>query len=245
MRARVSAYNQVIHVKMSSESEVIASLNELEVEQFEQLLNQLFLNSSQLGRGYQKHIGLSWEKEDFQNHLSSFAIPCFAGNWIVKPKAVALLRTGCKTGQDFGSRACQYFRESIDGLVLGLSDEVGYARHHSVMSGDTTCKDVFFNEEPIPTDAMWRNPDRYAPASENMQVELDLLVHEFDRQKMKLSFLGLLENALVYKMEPKEAVGCSASVSFFRNLLIQKIKQKFPHLTLRDASPISVYGERA
>ncbi len=240
-RSRLSALKSF---KIDSEESFFKEINELPETQYEDLLKIIFLNSRNLGLGYQKQYNLAWERTDFSRHLQRLGSPCLNGDWENRISANVLTRLGCDQGRQIGSRYCQYWREAIDGLVAGLGDDTGYMRHSSVVVGDQNCTDVFYQDEVVPTDALWSNEMRWGPLSIEMKEKLATIEKKFERMKVSLSFLGLSEKNLFYKLEAKENLTCGTSGAIYRGLLEKWVENNFPSFRLKDASPVAVYGEK-
>lgn len=242
--ARESAYNKIFEDR-KQENEFLLELNKLEEEKFEELLKSIFLNSRNLGLSYQKSKNLTWEKSDFTAFANKLGSSCLAGLWELKPSAHVLSREGCDSGKKIGRRYCQYWREAIDGLVVGISDEVGFVRNSSISVDDERCIDVFFDEESSPTDAIWSNANKWGALPDSIKEDLEGIQQKFEKMKINLKFLGISEKNLLYKLEPKENLTCGSAGTIYRSHLEKLVKEKFPFFSLKDASPVAVYGERA
>lgn len=244
LRAREASFQKVF-ARYQSENEFLSELNCINEEQFEELLKAVFLNSRNLGVSYQRAKNLTWEKSDFTSFARDLGSPCLNGSWEQKISAHVLSREGCSGGKSAGQRYCQYWRESIDGFVVGISDEVGFVRNSSLSVGDGSCVDVFFDEESSPTGALWNNIYKWGALPEEIKMELDLIEQKFNEMKIDLKFLGLSEKNLLYKLEPKEHLTCGSAGNIYRSHLEKLVKEKFPLFNLKDASPVAVYGEHA
>lgn len=242
-RARQSALDKSLSAQVS-EAMFFSKLSEISDEQFEELLKLVFLNSRNLGKSYQKSLQVVWEASDFVEHLQKLGSPCFQGTWQTKQNSVSLARAGCAGGQAAGSRFCQYWREALDGLVMGISDHERYMRHSSIGSGDHLCVDVIYQDEEISASVIWDNQMRWGPLPEPIQPELQKIKEKFLNMKIDLSFLGISEMNLYYKMESKENLTCGTSGTLFRGMLEKAVQKKFPQYVLKDASPVAVYGEK-
>ncbi len=242
--AREAAFKKIF-LKSKPESEFLTQLGCIEEDQFEDFLKSIFLNSRNLGLSYQKAKSLTWEKNDFATFAAELGSPCLMGVWRQKTSAHILSRDGCSGGTSMGQRYCRYWREAIDGFVVGISDAVGFVRNSSANFGDDKCVDVFFDEELSPTDAIWENPNKWGALPKNIKEDLDLIQIKFSEMKVDLKFLGLSEGNLLYKLEPKENLTCGSAGNIYRTYLEKLVKEKFPLYNLKDASPVAVYGERA
>ncbi len=244
LRAREAAIVSVLEIN-KSENEILNELNQYDEESFDELLKSIFLNSRNLGRSYQKAKNLTWEKSDFSEFAKDLGSPCLRGNWEEKSSAHILSRSGCTHGISTGQRYCQYWREAIDGLVIGISDDVGFVRNSSIPVGESSCIDVFFDEEASPTDAIWTNTHKWGAIPEELKGNLNMIEQKFQEMKVDLKFLGLSEKNLIYKLEPKENLTCGSAGKIYRTHLENIVHEKFPQFKLKDASPVAVYGEQA
>lgn len=241
--ARISAIMKVKPI--DNEDLFLSSLSSYEKEDFENVLKGVFLNSRKLGVSYQRYTQITWERSDFKKYFQFLKSPCLQGNWESKKNGDALVRNGCSEGKSYGSLYCQYWREALDGLVLGLSDDAGYARHSAITSGDKTCLDVFYEDQKHLTDAIWSNEHRWGELPSEIIPQLDDMKLEFQKLGIELDFLGVKESELYYKLESKKHLICGATGNIYRHMLEKKTSEFLPNLKLKDASPVAVYGERS
>lgn len=241
-RARISAIGKISGD--SSEEEFLQLADCLSEEQFESLLKAIFLNSRNLGLSYKKAHNLYWEKSDFVQHLHRMGSPCFQGKWTANDKTISLVRDGCADGRCLGARYCQYWREALDGLVMGICEDLAFVRYSSINSGETQCEDVIYDDEASQTDGIWKSPHRWGMLPDGVRDALGSVRETFREMKVELTFLGLSENNIYYKIESKENLTCGPVGSLYRTKLSRMVKEKYPEFQLRDASPVAVYGEK-
>lgn len=239
---------------VSNEEAFLKNIHLLNDFEYEQILKKIFLNSRNLGQGYQKRYGISWELTDIQKHFSALDVSCLHGQWLVKNKALVLSRSGCayaNLNSQSPHRICQYWREAIDGLVMGLCEQERFARHKCVTIDDsnfenmldknesrenTLCEDVFYIEEE-------KKMYQWGPLPSQMLPQLVQLQEKFHNLKVKLTFLGLSEKQLFYRLESGEVNSCGTAGTLFKDLLVKNIEKIFPGLILKDASPVAVIAE--
>jgi hypothetical protein len=127
---------------------------------------------------------------------------------------------------------------------MGICENERYARSHCLSVGDQICEDVFYSDLPSHNSttsvSYWKSPYRWGAIPENMKSALDEIEAKFKSLKVQLSFLGVLENQLFYKLEAGEVNTCGASGPLFKELLFKSIKKQFPNIQLKDASPVAV-----
>lgn len=242
-RARIAAVNKSSGIL--SENEFFHTLSSLTEDVFESALKQVFLNSRNLGLSYKKAHQIYWEMGDFVQHLRKMGAPCLRGSWNSNEQSVSLVREGCSDGKQFGARYCQYWREALDGLVLGIGEDLGFVRYSSVNSGESRCEDVIFDDEFSQTDGIWKSQYRWGGIPEDIRTVLNPIEDSFRKMKLELTFLGLSEKNLFYKMESSENLTCGGAGSLYRSRLTRLVGEHFPDFKLRDASPLAVYGERS
>jgi hypothetical protein len=163
--------------------------------------------------------------------LSQLDVPCLAfGKWSDVAGGKTLSRRPCSQNKTAGE--CDYYREAIDGLVIGLTEEVRHTRHKSLGHGDDSCLDMLY-DDPTTNARFGPLPDDVSEAAGPLQR----LLKSFSSD-LKLTLLGVSEGVLLYRLEAKD--GCS-TVSLARQLIERNLSKKVPHLTLRELSPKSVF----
>lgn len=201
------------------------------------LLRNIFDHSRALAISLSKHLGLSFEIGDFQDLLSKSQIPCYQGQWEARSTARILTRNGCDSCKNSGANACDYWREAVDGLVMGLGEKERFARHASMRHGDSSCVDVLFFESETTKEnlALGPIPDHMAP---NIQAA----VEEFER-KMNAPIIlkGLSEGILYFEFKASNDNMCGSG-----NLLTltfqRKVQKFYPGLSVKEVSPCAVLG---
>lgn len=188
----------------------------------------VFENSLRLGVGFARYHGTELSLEEVPSALCAQSSPCCAGTWerVEGEPAMRLERSGCAASQ-LGPAACDYWREAIDGLVLGVTGGIRHARYQSLGHGDSVCVDVLYvNPEsvlrygPIPSDV------RDALAAVSRQARM------FD-SRLNVEFVGLSEGVLFYR-ETSPGGPSEVSVTSF---VERAVRRRFPHLRLQEVSP--------
>jgi hypothetical protein len=232
-RARCSALSLALSRGARQESE--AALIALALDQApEQTLRAVFDHSLALGRGFRRFYGADLTLSDLAGILPELGSPCVAVAWAHLPDAAAYRseRASCAAASAH-LRACDYWREAVHGLVLGLSSGVHHARHESVGNGGTRCVDVLYVHP--------QSPARFAPIPEEVSVGLAALCRTarmFD-SSVEIEFLGIGENVLHYTVRSSRL---EQGLDLTR--VIQRgVERRFPWLTARDASPRAVFSD--
>jgi hypothetical protein len=180
-----------------------------------------------------------------QTHLHKLNSPCLKGQWQSNNTSASLKRSGCEAGKKNGARYCQYWREAVDGLVMGLCETERYARHSCLSVGDSECVDVFYTESTEGSNqAIWNNQLRWGPIPIEKKDGLTKIEDVFQKMNVTLKVLGMSEKKLFYKMESKGTLSCGSNGTFVRNYLEKLVHEIWPDVELTDASPLAVYGEK-
>lgn len=223
-------------------SSALGSEDAAEMEkQQDALLRGVFENSRKLALSLAKRLGVTFEVQDFHGLLESSGIPCFQGRWSRRPMARILERKGCTFCVAAGPKACDYWREALDGLVMGLGEKERLARHACVRHGDLACIDVLYTESTAGdgADMAW------GPLPEHMALDLFETTAYFQLQhRVSIDLKGFREGVLYFGFNSSTDALCGTS-----NLLTRRfedmVREKFPGLSLKDVTPQAVLGEQA
>ncbi|HEY8270610.1 MAG TPA: hypothetical protein VIG33_06945 [Pseudobdellovibrionaceae bacterium] len=220
-------------------SQVAAATPEERIKKKDQLLRHVFDHSRLLAMSLSKFLGVTFEIQDFQDLLEKSEIPCVQGQWDSRRTAKVLNRHGCDFCPKSGANACDYWREALDGLVMGLGDKERLARHASVRHGDAACVDVFYfdaEEERRETSLAW------GPIPESMTAKLLEICDDFE-SKMKTSILlkGLREGVLYFEFKSSTDTLCSGG-QLLASTFQRKIQKHYPALRIQEVTPRAVLG---
>lgn len=222
----------------SSESEQ-SLLQKVPTSAQETLLRSVFDASRKFAINTSKYFGVEWELSDLQDILCVSPIPCCNGDWKAKGKALAVSRNGCQSREVAKPMICDYFREALDGLIMGICSEERIARHASVGHGDENCLDVYF----IDSSAGTKDGMRMAPVPNEVAMRISEIASKLERQGQKLEFKGYAEGNLFYTLHSDKGPTCGAAGRYFHELVAKEVGRIFPHFRLQDAAPLAVYGE--
>lgn len=217
------------------------SLPELELvkavspEDWGQALLAVFDNSLRLGRSCAQFVGGELDLTQLSECLARVAAPCLRQAFEPLPlRASQALRPPCSEGPTVGARYCDYWREALGGLVLGLSDgHVRHTRHRSAARGASACLDQLYTD---PESAY-----RHGPIPEALEAGLAAVSASFARLAggSTVRFLGLSEQHLCYRIEGDTAAGGALALSA---MLERAVRRRFPELELIDSLPRAVFA---
>lgn len=195
----------------------------------------VFDNSLRLGRGYAAVEGSMATFADLATTLPELGVPCAARTARAPDDgsaAMYLERDACPAAAH-GASGCDFFREALAGLVLGMSDGILHTRHESVGHGGARCVDAVY------LDPEWRErhgtiPDELRPGLEAALATLKM----FD-SRARVELLGVAEGTLHYVV--KSAGG--AGTLHVGGTLERLIRRRAPALSLREVSPRAVFTD--
>jgi hypothetical protein len=198
------------------------------------VLRRVFDHSFRLGEGFRRFYRLDLPLADLVEFLPTLATPCLARTATRAPDepAFLLVRKSCPAAAQH-SRACDYWREAISGLVHGMTGAVRHARHDSAGHGGSSCVDVVYVEP--------RSKRRFGPIPAEVSEGLESLrrpARSFD-SSIEIEFLGVSEGVLHYTSK-RSGGGGPVGVS---TVIEQGVRRRFPWLTAREVTPKPVLSE--
>jgi hypothetical protein len=231
-RARMSALRSVAAPRSESlvdhDGLLVAALDHAA----EPALKAVFDASLRLGNSFRGYYRMDLPLRDLAGLLPSLGAPCAAATWIYLDGEAALRseRPGCAAGA-LHPRACDFWREAVDGLAGGLTGTARLARHQSRGHGDAVCVDVL-HVHP-------ESPLRYGPIPHEVRVGLDAVVRTVRRfdPSAQVEFLGLSEGILFYRL------GGAGGEVRVTGALEQSIRRRFPGLATRECTHRPVLSE--
>lgn len=239
--ARLSALKPLLNEQNAQgENELVhvASQN-LSSENQDLVLRKVFDHSRKLGISVSRYFNLFWEINDIAEILFHSDATCLQGHWINTKTGKILKRQGCSFGVPF---FCNYWREALDGLVMGVGNTERYARHASLGHGDTECIDIFYDDS---LDVNGLKP-KFGELPEKIIFGLSPLIAFLEKQSIRLNLKGLSEGILYYELASYAEDGkplCGSSNRSVQALFLKEVQTRFPGLIIKDASPLAVYGE--
>ncbi len=187
---------------------------------------RVFDNSLRLGRGFARTFGVALSLEQLRDSFPHLGVPCLHGTLRDIDAAFYLERNGC-ANEALGPAACDFMREAINGLVLGITGDVRHARHESRGRGGERCVDLLHED---PESAL-----RFGPipeATREVLASVTRTARAFDSAS-EVTFLGISENVLTYRIDRRTGPG-EVNV---RTLVERSVRRKLPGLSLREISP--------
>lgn len=211
-------------------------LEQVPQDKHEEILRSVFLNSRKLAQSFSRHHGLSFELQDFHQLMRQSGIPCFQGVWDSRKDALVLTRGACSYAAGAKDFACSYWREALDGLVMGLGEEERSARHGCARIDGGACVDVLFVEtNPAPGKSQ-----HFGVIPPMLEEDLKQIKEQFlKNMKTEVEFVGYSSGTLYFQFPKGTACG---SGSIHQSALLSKIQTKHPYIKLQDISPRAVLG---
>lgn len=238
-RARLGAIRKFLQNEPPKDSEELGLLENGSDGDLSELLKSVYYNSRKLGLSALSHYNLLWELSDLPGVFENTRIPCFFGEWSEEGTGRKTLRRfGCEAFKRCGSKACDFYREAVDGLLVGVGDEVRHVRHASLGHGDAACVDVFFarrSGEPV-----------YLPIPAEILIVLEPIRSQLEAEHvpLRVTFKGYAEGT-VYAEVVLGRSGCSAGAeeADICLKLINAVREKLPHLNIQNSAPTSVFDK--
>jgi len=206
-----------------------------------EVLKSVFDFSRVFGLSFSKHFGVSLEIHDFADILTKTTHPCFFNSWKEHNSSLVLERKGCGVKNSF---VCDYWREALDGLVMGASDEARLARHKSAGHGDEQCLDILFTEgDTLSASAIdYQKLFKYGEIPHFLRHSLENIEQDLKKINLLPIIEGLNEGTLFYKLEARKGVLCGDTSLRGHEIFQKQLLEKFPDLKFKDVTPLAVYG---
>jgi hypothetical protein len=198
----------------------------------EDVLRLVFEHSQRLGEGFRRFYKLDLPITELAGFLPLLGVPCLAREWtrVADEHAYIAEHAGCAAPSQH-AHACDYWREAIEGLVLGMTGAVRHGRHASRGHGDPSCIDLLYIHP--------QSPLRFGPIPVELQAGLESIrrvAQAFDGST-KIRFLGLSEGVLHYQTQTLgEGGGVRVST-----LVERGVARRFPGLATRDVTARPVF----
>lgn len=214
----------------------IETLNSLDLndEKKDELLRHIFDISRKFGLKILSEHNLEYLNiKEFKELLYSLSIPCLSGSWEFDKTqtSFSIKRNTCEYSNK--PLTCLYWREAIDGLVMGLGDTIRYSRHKSMYySQDSECKDIIYDRNF--TDLRWDT------IPEDILTKFHPLIDKLSKKQVEINFIGYSEKTLYYKIKDSN----DNLSGFRRKFIIETIEkfcsEKIPEISLIELSPRAV-----
>lgn len=209
----------------------------------EAALKGVFENSRVLGLGFRRTYRVDLTLHDLAELLPAVGAPCHVGGFtaVEQEPACRSASTPCEAWRDV-PQACDHWRESVQGLVSGLSSSVSCTRVASAAGGASSCSDLL-HVDP-------QSPRRFMPVPPEMRQGLEAVQRLIARMdaSVRVEFLGLREGVLHYRIHaggpgsaengPGARRACGLDVGA---VLPGALRRRFPTLRVADASPRAVF----
>jgi len=231
------------------EEELFALVREIDPQL---VLRAVFDQSRKFGLSASRYLGLTFEISDLADILAQSTLPCIGGRWKKHNAAYVRERSGCATFKTFGSLSCDYWREALDGLIMGVGENERFTRHRSVGHGDSECLDILFTEEFIVPRVVSQEESvhstqpprsqKYGKISNQMTAAFTPVVAKFKKNNINLVLAGLSEGILYYRMDSEKGVLCGAAGKLMHDNFLRDTQKIYPSLKCIDVAPLAVYG---
>lgn len=224
----------------------------------EAALKAVFDYSRALGLGFRRYYRVDLTLVDLADLLPALGVPCHGKGFVRSETQPAWCSAGSACCAPPDAALCAHWRESIHGLVGGISSGVCYTRIESPGTGGSTCVDLLHVDPQTPL--------RFGAIAADVQVALDAvtsLIHRIN-SSAKVEFFGMVDGALHYRLQASRGAcgSCADLPSADADLLdlvglasdarggldvgtvlTHSLRRRFPNLRLCNASPRPVLNE--
>jgi hypothetical protein len=226
---------QIIRKEFSiSENDFLNSYPDITNEEKDILLRKIFDFSRIFGLEVLKSEKgvLSFEK--VVEIIKSLNIGCISGNWEKSQEedSVTIKRKTCPYNAD-KELICLYWREALDGLVMGLGDTERYSRHKSLKYGlNDSCVDVIYDSSKIDL-SKDKVPAEILKCLEKKEAKLA-------EKGIKVIPIGFNERTFFYTLKDLNTEISPFRRKYLRESLEKSLEKKFPFIELVEMSPRAV-----
>ena len=248
-RARIRALVELARLSENADLDETELLASVPSDRHDEALRQIFDVSRTLGLSAARYLGMTWELDDLSDVLGQSGLPCIGGAWLGGSDQThrVLHRDGCSGGRKIGPLWCDYWREALDGLVMGVGEDERLARHASVGHGDSECVDVLFLDErvrtvPLASEEAGGSSRRYGEIPDAMREILQPIAERLEKSRAKLYLDGFSEGILYYRIESPDGPVCGPGGRLVHESFQRDASKLFQDLRFQDTGPLAVYG---
>jgi len=219
------------------------ALEAVPLDRRDDLLRAVFDNSRRLGESAVRRFGVAWELEDFPALLPSLGVPCFQFEAGPRASAYVIERPGCPEHRAGAGFVCDYWREALDGLVMGVGIDVFLARHSSRGNGGPRCLDVLYAEGRTRSRHAERAADRLAPASETVVALMASMARGTLSAQLEVQVEGMSEDVVHYRLVGSAEDVASPAAARLHQTIAARLATLEPPLRALDVTPRPVFVE--
>lgn len=199
-------------------------------EQQDDFKRRIFDASRQVGLEQTK-AGDTWTTKKIALFLQHSDFPCYGGKWEqLKKGHWQWVRTG---SEESCHPVCEYWHESLDGLVMGLGDTTRYARHLCRSHGDEQCMDVLY-DSPL-YDLRW------GKIPSDIQAHLNTLESTLAQHQFTVEWMGYATGTLYFKLHDHHPHLAGHRYPHLVKSIAHEVQGYRPNLKTQEVSPRAVW----
>lgn len=222
-------------VELVDEKELLSKINLLTEEERERLFRQIFDLSRKTGLEILKEKERLNIKETVKI-INSLKIPCIENSFEFDEATSSAKSTRKTCICSASETSCQYWRESLDGLIMGLGDNERYVRHQSILYGkNDTCVDVIYDSSV--SDMRW------GEIPSEISMTLTPIIEKYQKKGVEIILKGINEKTLYFQIKDKDSNLAGFRRKYILENFQETFKKKFPDLNIFEISPRAVIEE--
>ncbi|GIW23081.1 MAG: hypothetical protein KatS3mg068_2088 [Candidatus Sericytochromatia bacterium] len=203
----------------------------LDKEKEELFLKEIFDLGRVIGLEILKEKDKELSLKEILDEIYKLNISCFKGDLKIDNNFIKIERTNCPyTSANYF--ICLYWREFIDGFIMGIGNKERYSRHASIKYGlNNFCTDIIY----------YNNDQKYRWSNlpEDVLNFIKLQNKKYSVKNIQIEGVGFNERTLFYKIKDNSSIS-SFRKGFIIESFAKEFKKRFPKFNSCEISPRSV-----
>lgn len=224
--------NNSTHIDSNDENELLSKTDSLNEEEKESLFRKIFDLSRKIGLEILEKTEYLTIKETIET-INGLKIPCIDDSFKFDEKTKSANSTRKTCICNANETSCQYWRESLDGLIMGLGDNERYVRYQSILFGkNETCVDVIYDSSV--------NDLKWGEIPFEISSNLKHIIEKYQKKNVEIILKGLNEKNLYFQIKDKDSNLAGFRRKYILENFEETFKKKFPDFNPIEISPRAV-----
>lgn len=222
---------EFLFIENDNENAALDKLKELPEPKFLKLIGKISEKSREFAQFLLKGHDEPFTPEDIVDFLNKTDIPCLSSGWKLLDDNSTFRRFRTHCPGTVCSHKCTYLRESVKGLVEGLSTNVKYSRHRSIGHGDKMCIDLIYNSDD--------SDQKFGIIPDEIDELIKPVGEKLEEYYFRLITDGYSEGILYYRLINKKTTFDTLNFNLAKEVLQQTFLEKLPHVRLIETNTIN------